>query len=31
MRAVDAAQEWLESCAAGVDGDAARAVELSRR
>jgi hypothetical protein len=31
MRDIDAAQEWRESWAAGVDGDAARAVELTRR
>jgi hypothetical protein len=31
MRDIDAAEEWLESWAAGVDANAARAVELSRR
>jgi hypothetical protein len=31
MRDIDSAEEWLETWAAGVDANAARAVELSRR
>jgi hypothetical protein len=31
MRDIDSAEEWLDSWAAGVDANAARAVELSRR
>ncbi|GGQ59226.1 YbaB/EbfC family nucleoid-associated protein [Couchioplanes azureus] len=31
MRDIDAAEQWLESWAAGVDENARRAVELSRR
>lgn len=31
MRDIDEAEEWLESWVAGVDANAARAVELSRR
>ncbi|GGK88742.1 YbaB/EbfC family nucleoid-associated protein [Mangrovihabitans endophyticus] len=31
MRDVDAAEEWLDSWVAGVDAQASRAVELSRR
>ncbi|OJF11652.1 hypothetical protein [Couchioplanes caeruleus] len=31
MRDIDAAEEWLDSWAASVDANAARAVDLSRR
>ena len=31
MRDIDGAEEWLDSWVAGVDANAARAVELSRR
>jgi hypothetical protein len=31
MRDIDAAEEWLDSWVAGVDANAARAVDLSRR